>query len=231
MEEGDNSTLCSSSMCVMQPMFEATPTANLPQPQHPQHQYLAPLRAICSVSWAVQWAPSWWDVPGTPPGGGVHFCSAASCDPGFYKGVAGSQVTLSSLVNQSRAMLEEQARHLLTEAERQTMSYYVEEYRDGHIGIEQLVMALFELLNTHAKFSLLSEVRGLVAPQDLERFDGLVLRREIQALKSRQGTAGATNVQPDCLSMVSYPDTLTSSSASFMTNTTLSSARVGKLNA
>ncbi|XP_054613967.1 whirlin isoform X3 [Dunckerocampus dactyliophorus] len=71
--------------------------------------------------------------------------------PGFYKGVAGSQVTLSSLVNQSRAMLEEQARHLLTESERQTMYYYMEEYRDGHIGVEQLVMALFELLNTHAK--------------------------------------------------------------------------------
>lgn len=60
-------------------------------------------------------------------------------------------MTLSSLVNQSRAMLEEQARHLLTEAERQTMGYYVEEYRDGHIGVEQLIVALFELLNTHAK--------------------------------------------------------------------------------
>ncbi|XP_078128102.1 whirlin [Sander vitreus] len=155
------------------------------------------------------------------PSSSSHFLFS----PGFYKGVAGSQVTLSSLVNQSRAMLEEQARHLLTEAERQTMGYYVEEYRDGHIGVEQLVVALFELLNTHAKFSLLSEVRGLVTPQDLEHFDGLVLRREIQALKARQGTAGATALQPDSLSMVSYPDTLTSSSASFMTNTTLSSAR------
>lgn len=77
------------------------------------------------------------------------------------------------------------------------------------------------------QFSLLSEVRGLVTPQDLEHFDALVLRREIQALKARQGTAGATALQPDSLSMVSYPDTLTSSSASFMTNTTLSSARVG----
>ncbi|XP_031711789.1 whirlin isoform X2 [Anarrhichthys ocellatus] len=151
--------------------------------------------------------------------------ASAAGKPGFYKGVAGSQVTLSSLVNQSRAMLEEQARHLLTEAERQTMGYYVEEYRDGHIGVEQLVVALFELLNTHAKFSLLSEVRGLVTPQDLEHFDGLVLRREIQALKARQGTAGASALQPDSMSMVSYPDTLTSSSASFMTNTTLSSAR------
>lgn len=60
-------------------------------------------------------------------------------------------MTLSSLVNQSRAMLEEQARHLLTEAERQTMSYYLDQYRDGHIGVEQLVIALFELFNTHAK--------------------------------------------------------------------------------
>lgn len=48
-------------------------------------------------------------------------------------------------------MLEEQARHLLTEAERQTMGYYMDQYRDGHIGVEQLVVALFELLNTHAK--------------------------------------------------------------------------------
>ncbi|XP_022532216.2 whirlin isoform X2 [Astyanax mexicanus] len=150
--------------------------------------------------------------------------ASASGKAGFYKGVAGSQVTLSSLVNQSRAMLEEQARHLLTEPERQTMNYYIQEYRDGHIGVEQLVMALFELLNTHAKFSLLSEVRGLVSAQDLERFDALVLRREIEALKARQGAAGAAALHPDSFSMVSYPDTL-ASSASFMTNTTLSSAR------
>uniref|UniRef100_A0A674DUE1 Whirlin n=1 Tax=Salmo trutta TaxID=8032 RepID=A0A674DUE1_SALTR len=143
----------------------------------------------------------------------------------FYKGMAGSQVTLSSLVNQSRAMLEEQARHLLTETERQTMGYYMEEYRDGHIGVEQLVLALFELLNTHAKFALLSEVRGLVTPQDLERFDGMVLRREIQALEARQGGVGAAALHSDSISMVSYPDTLASSSASYMTSATLSSAR------
>ncbi|XP_065100189.1 whirlin isoform X2 [Paramisgurnus dabryanus] len=147
--------------------------------------------------------------------------ASASGKAGFYKGMAGSQVTLSSLVNQSRAMLEEQSRHLLTETERQTMGYYIQEYRDGHVGVEQLVMALFELLNTHAKFSLLSEVRGLVTPQDVERFDSLVLKREIEALKARHGGAGFQ----DSFSMVSYPDTLASSSASYMTNTTLSSAR------
>ncbi|XP_046724441.1 whirlin isoform X1 [Silurus meridionalis] len=151
--------------------------------------------------------------------------ASASGKMGFYKGVAGSQVTLSSLVNQSRAMLEEQARHLLTETERQTMSYYIQEYRNGHIGVEQLVMALFELLNTHAKFSLLTEMRGLVSAQDLERFDALVLRREIEALKARQGEAGGAALHSDSFSMVSYPDTLASSSGSYMTSTTLSSAR------
>ncbi|XP_032395447.1 whirlin isoform X3 [Etheostoma spectabile] len=93
--------------------------------------------------------------------------ASAAGKPGFYKGVAGSQVTLSSLVNQSRAMLEEQARHLLTEAERQTMVYYVEEYRDGHIGVEQLVVALFELLNTHAKNDSVVESNKEDPPESL----------------------------------------------------------------
>uniref|UniRef100_A0A673IT95 Whirlin n=1 Tax=Sinocyclocheilus rhinocerous TaxID=307959 RepID=A0A673IT95_9TELE len=170
----------------------------------------------------TKWITSSQITDSSPVHGIIPDTAGLSRPGGFYKGVAGSQVTLSSLVNQSRAMLEEQARHLLTELERQTMGYYIQEYRDGHIGVEQLVMALFELFNTHAKFSLLSEVRGLVTPQDVERFDGLVLRREIEALKARQG--GGAGFQ-DSFSMVSYPDTLASSSASFMTNTTLSSAR------
>lgn len=51
----------------------------------------------------------------------------------------------------ARSSLEEQAYLLLTETERQTMSYYIQEYQHGHIGVEPLAMALFELFNTHAK--------------------------------------------------------------------------------
>lgn len=76
------------------------------------------------------------------------------------------------------------------------------------------------------QFSLLSEMRGLVSAQDLESFDALVLRREIEALKARQGAAGGAALHTDSFSMVSYPDTLASSSGSYMTSTTLSSARV-----
>ncbi|XP_025744493.2 whirlin isoform X1 [Callorhinus ursinus] len=140
---------------------------------------------------------------------------------GFYKGPVGSQVTLSSLGNQTRLLLEEKARHLLTEQERATMAYYLEEYRGGSISVAALVMALFELLNTHAKFSLLSEVRGAISPQDLDHFDHLVLRREIESMKARQPLGPRAG---DTYSMVSYSDT-GSSTGSHGTSTTVSSAR------
>lgn len=47
---------------------------------------------------------------------------------------------------------------LLTEPERQTMAYYMQEYQEGHIGVEPLVMALFELFNTHAKVEQLKGI-------------------------------------------------------------------------
>lgn len=59
-----------------------------------------------------------------------------------YRGVSppGAQVSL-----------EQQAYMLLTEQERQTMAYYLQEYQQGHINVEPLTMALSELFNTHAK--------------------------------------------------------------------------------
>nr|XP_008535532.1 PREDICTED: whirlin [Equus przewalskii] len=140
---------------------------------------------------------------------------------GFYRGPVGSQVTLSSLGNQTRVALEEQARHVLTEQERATMAYYLEEYRGGSVSVEALVMALFELLNTHAKFSILSDVRGTISPQDLDRFDHLVLRREIESMKARQPPGPGAG---DICSTVSYSDT-GSSTGSHGTSTTISSAR------
>lgn len=51
----------------------------------------------------------------------------------------------------AQVSLEQQAYMLLTEPERQTMAYYLQEYQEGHIGVQPLTMALFELFNTHAK--------------------------------------------------------------------------------
>ncbi|XP_009975948.1 PREDICTED: whirlin, partial [Tauraco erythrolophus] len=155
---------------------------------------------------------------------GIPGQNLISCllQPVFYRGLAGSQVTLSSMVNQTRVMLEEQARHLLNEQERATMGYYLDEYKEGNISVDALVMALFELLNTHAKFSLLSEVRGMISPQDLDRFDNLVLKREIESMKARQPSG--PSIGTDSYSMMSYSDTVSSSSSHF-TATTVSSAR------
>ncbi|XP_076211616.1 whirlin isoform X4 [Aptenodytes patagonicus] len=151
-----------------------------------------------------------------------NHAAEATARPVFYRGLAGSQVTLSSMVNQTRVMLEEQARHLLNEQERATMGYYLDEYKEGNISVDALVMALFELLNTHAKFSLLSEVRGVISPQDLDRFDNLVLKREIESMKARQPLG--PSIGTDSYSMMSYSDTVSSSSSHF-TATTVSSAR------
>lgn len=74
----------------------------------------------------------------------------------------------------------------------------------------------------HLQFSLLSEVRGTISPQDLDRFDHLVLRREIESMKARQPPGPGTG---DTYSTVSYSDT-GSSTGSHGTSTTVSSARV-----
>ncbi|MEQ2238028.1 hypothetical protein ILYODFUR_029165 [Ilyodon furcidens] len=87
----------------------------------------------------------------------------------------------------AQVSLEQQAYMLLTEQERQTMAYYLQEYQQGHIDVEPLTMALFELFNTHAKLSMLSEVRSLVAPQDLEVYDRLVLHHRREAHQAWQG--------------------------------------------
>ncbi|XP_051835440.1 whirlin isoform X9 [Antechinus flavipes] len=86
----------------------------------------------------------------------------ATAKLGFYKGPARSQVTLSSMVNQTRVVLEEQARHLLNEQERATMGYYLDEYKENNIHVDALIMALFELLNTQAKNTLDLEETGEV---------------------------------------------------------------------
>uniref|UniRef100_A0A8C5WLT8 Whirlin n=1 Tax=Leptobrachium leishanense TaxID=445787 RepID=A0A8C5WLT8_9ANUR len=137
--------------------------------------------------------------------------------PAFYRGPTGSQVTLSSLGNQNLAVLEERARLLLTEPERTTMSYYLQQYKDRHIPVQALVMAMFELLNTQAKFSLLSELRSQVTPQDLTVFDNMVLKREIESMKSR-------HLSGDTISVLSLSPS-TSSTESHQTVSTASTAR------
>ena len=65
-------------------------------------------------------------------------------------------------------MIQEQAFNLLNENERGTMNYYLAEYHKGHVSIDALVLALFELLNTHAKVGQSSGVEHLKVMYCLE---------------------------------------------------------------
>ncbi|XP_072289190.1 whirlin-like [Eucyclogobius newberryi] len=94
--------------------------------------------------------------------------------------------------------LEQQAYMLLTQTEQETMAYYLQEYHQGHITVEPMVMALFELFNTHAKLSLLSEVRALVSAQDLEAFDRLVLHRQREVTQAFHGGLGVLRAPGHC---------------------------------
>uniref|UniRef100_A0A671S389 Whirlin-like n=1 Tax=Sinocyclocheilus anshuiensis TaxID=1608454 RepID=A0A671S389_9TELE len=121
--------------------------------------------------------------------------------PGFHSptGFAKSPTNARNWRQITWSSLEEQAYMLLTETERQTMSYYIQEYLRAHIGVEPLAMALFELFNTHAKLSLLAEVRTLIAPQDLERFDKQVLHREMEAWRARHRGPGLLHPDSICV--------------------------------
>ncbi|CAH1787596.1 unnamed protein product [Owenia fusiformis] len=110
---------------------------------------------------------------------------SSKSEPIFQKG-AGSQLMLnSSMSGQHWGMIQEQARLLLNENEKGTMNYYVTEYQKGLIPVEGIVMALLELLNTHAKFTLLSEIRSIILPRDIDKFDSMVLKREVAAMKGK----------------------------------------------
>ncbi|XP_030273110.1 whirlin [Sparus aurata] len=98
----------------------------------------------------------------------------------------------------AQVSLEQQAYMLLTEPERQTMAYYLQEYQEGHIGVEPLAMALFELFNTHAKLSMLSEVRSLVAAHDLDLYDRLVVHHEREAHQAWHGGLGVLHPEGLC---------------------------------
>ena len=63
-------------------------------------------------------------------------------------------------------------------------------YLNGRILVENLVTALLHLCNNFDKFAVFSEVRGIIAPPDIDKFDAMVLRREVALLRARSDSGG-----------------------------------------
>ena len=77
------------------------------------------------------------------------------------------------------ARVEEKARVVLARSERAALSQLLADYRTRRMTIEELVVSLGDLLNTHEKLTLLTELRELVDSKDRAAFDDLVYRPRV----------------------------------------------------
>ncbi|XP_063903170.1 whirlin isoform X1 [Zophobas morio] len=82
-------------------------------------------------------------------------------------------------------MVEEKARCLLSRPEFTTLCYYTDEYASRHMTIDAFVQVMTELLNTPDKYTLMTELREIVAIEDRVKFDELVYRRDIETSRIR----------------------------------------------
>ncbi|XP_031785140.1 whirlin isoform X2 [Nasonia vitripennis] len=81
------------------------------------------------------------------------------------------------------AMVEEKARVVLARSERAALSQLLADYRTRRLTVEDLVVSLGDLLNTHEKLTLLTELRELVDSKDRPAFDDLVYRPRLSRRK------------------------------------------------
>ncbi|XP_029673357.1 whirlin isoform X3 [Formica exsecta] len=105
------------------------------------------------------------------------------------------------------AMVEEKARVVLARSERAALSQLLADYRTRRLTIEELVVSLADLLNTHEKLTLLTELRELVDNKDRAAFDDLVYRPRI-AMARRKGDRAHSDliVTPSLHDLPDYDD-------------------------
>ncbi|XP_020708449.2 whirlin isoform X4 [Athalia rosae] len=91
-----------------------------------------------------------------------------------------------ALHSATAAMVEEKARVVLARSERAALSQLLGDYKSRRLNIEDLVASLADLLNTHEKLTLLTELRELVDGKDRASFDDLVYRPRGSATLTRR---------------------------------------------
>ncbi|XP_046484997.1 whirlin isoform X8 [Neodiprion pinetum] len=114
-----------------------------------------------------------------------------------------------ALHSATAAMVEEKARVVLARSERAALSQLLGDYRSRRLTIEDLVASLGDLLNTHEKLTLLTELRELVDGKDRAAFDDLVYRpRTNVTLARRKGdrTHSDLVVTPSIHDLPDYED-------------------------
>ncbi|XP_046402969.1 whirlin [Ischnura elegans] len=106
--------------------------------------------------------------------------------PWCASGLPSSAVDGSRLGCPSLQMVEEKARRVLRKSEYATLAYYMREYAARRMAIDAFLAVLLEMLSTPEKYTLLTELREVVALEDRARFDELVYRREAEGQRCRE---------------------------------------------
>ncbi|XP_023318542.1 whirlin isoform X2 [Trichogramma pretiosum] len=104
------------------------------------------------------------------------------------------------------AMVEEKARIVLARSERAALSQLLADYRSRRLNVEDLVVSLGDLLNTHEKLTLLTELRELVDLKDRPIFDDLVYRPRLSRRKGDRVHNSDLIVAPSMHELPDYVD-------------------------
>ncbi|XP_076254993.1 whirlin protein dyschronic isoform X3 [Rhynchophorus ferrugineus] len=116
-----------------------------------------------------------------------HSCTAY--DREFDLCSPGSRLAAASWATRKWAAalqaVEEKARVLLSRPEFGALVYYTDEYAARHMTIDAFVECMTELLNTPDKYTLMTELREIVAIEDRQKFDELVYRRNEEPPRAR----------------------------------------------
>ncbi|XP_033632980.1 PDZ domain-containing protein 7-like [Asterias rubens] len=106
--------------------------------------------------------------------------------PAAFQHGAGTQLMYSEATYASAmSVLVEMTKKLLNDDEQSAVMRHVKWYhQEGRI--ENLVPPILAILDKPEKILLLREIRGVIAPSDLGRFDSMVSRKELQAYENLQ---------------------------------------------
>ena len=74
----------------------------------------------------------------------------------------------------SRQLIEQRTKHLLSEIESNTITYYLNEYQTHGLAIEAFLTAVLDILDTADKLVLLADIRQVIFPRDMDYFDRFV---------------------------------------------------------
>jgi hypothetical protein len=104
----------------------------------------------------------------------------------FKHGMGTQMVMRSTQVSTARAEVNNKAQAVLTEHELSSLNYYLSQYQDNHVTVDDLVRALLTILDTVEKAALLTEIRQIVVPRDVDQFESLTREKEIEVLRERR---------------------------------------------